>query len=51
MRVRFDVMNLRCWTLLLRPPLLPPPLVSELLLLPPLRVNREVYSDILCERQ
>jgi hypothetical protein len=33
------------------PPLLPPLLVSELLLLPPLRGNRAVCSDILCERQ
>jgi hypothetical protein len=36
-----------CWM----PPLLPPPLVSKLLLLPPLRGNRTVCSDILCERQ
>jgi hypothetical protein len=33
------------------PPLLPPPLVSELLLLPPLRGNRAVCSGILFERQ
>jgi hypothetical protein len=36
---------------MLVPPLLPPPLVSELLLLPPLRGNRAVCSNIFCERQ
>jgi hypothetical protein len=38
-------------SLLLMTPLLPTPLVSELLLLLPLRGNRAVCSDILCERQ